>query len=390
MRILHTADWHLGRIFHGVSLIEEQAHILDQMVTLAAERKVDCVIVAGDIFDRAVPPPTAVALLDDVWSRFVIDLKLPVFVIAGNHDSPERIELGARVVSRAGLHVAGTLRETASVTLDDAHGPVEFFLLPYAEPGRVRTAYGALPVPSGVGAVQHVDQPGRALAYQARRAAGLKQHRRSVCIAHGSVAGTSACESERPLSVGVGAACADTTFSPFSYTALGHHHRPQSITTKIRYPGSLFKYSFSEVADQKGVTIVDVDEDGTVRTDAIALSPRHDVRCLEGRFDDLLTSAEYDSARHDYLKVILTDDVRVLDPMSRLRERFDNLLEVTSSTLPTSMTETKIAQPQTATDAELFASFFAQVSNREMTADETRLFERVLQDVDAAGREASE
>ncbi len=391
MRFVHTADWHLGRIFHGVSLLEDQAHALAQVVEIAAAEKVDAVVVAGDVFDRAVPPPDAVALLDDTWHQLVIGLEIPVLVIAGNHDSPERIELGGRVSARAGLHVSGALRQAPMVVgLDDEHGRVHFVLLPYAEPGVVRHAFARARGVPGLGSAETVHKPGPALTHMVRRAAATVEGARRVVVAHGSVAGTAAVESERPLSVGVGSAAAVEAFDGFVYAALGHHHRPQSLRPDVRYPGSLLKYSFSEAQDQKGVTVVEVDAQGAVETTHVPLTPLRDVRIIEGAFAALLADDAEVGARDDLLRIVLSDEVPVLDPMGRLRERFENLLEVSQARLarPPAAASVPVV-PGRLSDVQLFEAFFEDVLGKEMTKQQKELLASVVERVEQSRREAS-
>ena len=272
MRFLHTADWHLGRSFHNVSLIEDQAHVLRQLVDLAKDAEVDAVIVAGDVYDRAVPPPDAVSLLSDVLGELALGLGIPVIMIAGNHDSAERLNFGAQLLARSRCHIFGRLgAQPDHVVLEDAHGPVHVLGLPYAEPSVVRERTGA-DLHTHDAAMAHL---------AAAAAANVPEAERSILVAHCFVAGGSESESERPLSVGGAGNVSAAAFEPFAYTALGHLHRPQAAGPNARYSGSLLKYSFSEVDHEKSVSLVELDAAGAATVEEVSLTPRRDMRLIE-------------------------------------------------------------------------------------------------------------
>src|SRR4051794_34974326 len=282
LRFLHTADWHLGRLFHGVHLTDDQRHVLGQFVDLARDTKPDVILIAGDIYDRAVPPPEAVELLDEVLSRLVIDLKVPVVLIAGNHDSPGRLHFGSRLLAGRRLYVTGTLPRSPQscepLVLCDDHGPVHFYAVPYAEPATVRSCLGCDELPDHDAAM-------RALLTQIRST--HPPAARAVLVAHAFVAGGTGCESERPLSVGGAGTVAPDAFAGFHYAALGPLHRPQSLNGgSLRYSGSLLKYSFDETAGGKSVELVEMAADGSCRCETFPLTARRDVRRIEGLLED--------------------------------------------------------------------------------------------------------
>ena len=224
MRFLHSADWHLGRVYHGVSLLEDQAHALQQFVRIAADTRPDAILLAGDIYDRSVPPAEAVRLLDLVLSELILELKIPVVMIAGNHDGPDRLAFGSGLLQRAGLTVRGPVEMDAMpLVLRDAHGEVEIHALPYAEPALVRSASGDDTI-----ADHHAALAAQTAAVRAAQVPG----RRTVVVAHAFVQGGAESESERPLSVGGTGAVGVGVFDGFDYVALGHLHRPQAIGTK--------------------------------------------------------------------------------------------------------------------------------------------------------------
>ena len=319
-RILHTADWHLGRYLHGASLLDDQAYVLNQLVALAISEAVDVVVIAGDVYDRSVPPAEAVKLLDDVLARLVIDAGLHVILIAGNHDSAERIGFGGRIFGKQRLHLRGTLSDLSPIVLTDAHGEIAFHPLPYVEPVFARALPGGEAVSDHQSAISHALSLVRA---------HWQPGRRNVLVGHAFVAGGSESESERPLSVGGSGQVSVDTFAGFDYVALGHLHRAQRVGSEhIRYAGSLLKYSFNEVDHIKGVTLVDIGADGRPEVRTIALAPRRDVRIITGTLAELLSRPDAVLARDDYLCAHLTDTDPVLDPMARLREVYPHMLEL--------------------------------------------------------------
>ncbi len=322
MRLLHTADWHLGRVFHGRSLLDDQAAVLDELVRMVRDLRPDAVLVSGDIYDRSVPPADAVRLLDDTLTRIVAGLRTPVFLIAGNHDGPDRLSFGARLLAGAGLRVeAVPVASPGASVLADAHGEVEIFALPYAEPPMMRNVLGA---DAGI--------PDHAAVLAAQMAAVRRARdpaRRLVVMAHAFVAGGLDSESERPLVVGTAASVPATVFDDAHYVALGHLHRPQRVgRDAIRYSGSLLKYAFSEASHVKGATLVELDAAGNARVESLPLRAPRDLRIVEGRLAEVIAAAPDDPARDDYLLVRLTDPGALLDAMPRLRAAYPNALAI--------------------------------------------------------------
>lgn len=378
MRFVHASDWHLGRLFHGLHLTDDQAHVLDQIVDLVRDARADAVVVAGDVYDRAVPPPDAVRLLDDVLHRLVADLGVPVVLIAGNHDSGERLGFGARLLADRGLHVFGPApRGAGRVELRDEHGPVSIVAVPYAEPAEVRLALGA----------EDVHDHDAALA-ALLQGVGAPQGR-SIAVAHAWVVGGEPSESERPLTVGGSGTVGADRFDSFSYAALGHLHRPQSVASPtIQYSGSLLKYSFSEAAHAKSVSLVEIDGTGAVTVERVPLSPRHDVRVLEGRLDHLLAAGGA-GARDDYLLVRLTDREPLLDAVGKLRQVYPNVLQVERVALgAVGSAAAAAARHARMPQEDLFAAFFREVEGESLGPRERGVLERAVADLRRGEREA--
>ncbi|QLH20049.1 exonuclease SbcCD subunit D [Streptomyces sp. Rer75] len=322
MRILHTSDWHLGRSFHRVSLLAAQREFLDHLVATVREREVDAVLVAGDVYDRAVPPLAAVELFDDALHRLA-DLGVPTVMISGNHDSPRRLGVGAGLIERAGIHLRTDPAGCGTpVVLADRHGDVAFYGLPYLEPGLVRETLDAPAAghPAVLGAAMD-----RVRADLATRPPGT----RSVVLAHAFVTGGAVSDSERDITVGGVASVPADVFDGVDYVALGHLHGCQTLTERIRYSGSPLAYSFSEAAHRKSMWLVELGADG-----ALAAAERVDcpvprpLARLRGPLEDLL--ADPDLARHEtaWVEATLTDPVRPYEPMARLAARFPHVLSL--------------------------------------------------------------
>lgn len=364
MRLLHTSDWHIGRQLHGVSLLDDQAHVLEQVIAIVAEQRVDVVLIAGDIYDRSVPPADAVRLLNATLNRLCRELEVPVIVIAGNHDSGDRLDFGADLLRDTGLHIVGTLTTNLNpvcLTVDGV--TVDFFGLPYADPARVRHLYGA-------DVSTHEQAMEQLLArVESQRVSG----RPTVLLSHCFIDGGSESESERPLSIGGADRIAPELFLPYSYVALGHLHRPQFKGAEhVRYSGSLLKYSFSEAYQNKAVTLVDIDAAGAVSIAQVALQPRRNMRVLDGALADILRVGATDPAADDYVMARLSDTHAILDIMGRLREVYPNTLHLER---PGLMPRGALAETAKAVlkkgELALFEDFFNEV-NGAPVSDEQR------------------
>lgn len=381
MRFLHTADWHLGRYFHGNSLLNDQAHVLDQFIKLAAAEAVDAVVIAGDVYDRAVPPGEAVSLLGDVLERLVVHAGIPVILIAGNHDSGERIGFGGQIFERQRLYLRGALGNFSPVVLSGAHGEVAFHPLPYVEPTYARALEGGAAVTDHPSAMRHVLSMVRA---------GFQPGRRNVLVGHAFVAGGSESESERPLTVGGSAMVPPETFDGFDYVALGHLHRPQQAgSDRIRYSGSLLKYSFNEADHDKSVSLVEVGSEGACKVVQHRLAPLHDVRIVSGTLADLLANPGRRLSCDDYLSAHLTDPGPVLEPMARLREVYPNMMEIRFTRQEAPAGERRAGGDHRRREpADLFRAFYQDMVGSEMSDAHIDAFQectRPLVGTDAEG-----
>ncbi len=323
MRILHTSDWHLGRSLHGVGLLEAQAAFLDSLVETVLAERVDLVVVSGDVHDRALPPVDAVELAGDVLARLAATGARTI-VTSGNHDSAVRLGSNSRLVDRAGVHLRTRWQDVGRpVVLEDAHGEVAVYGLPYLEPDAVRQAW-ALP--------QRSHEAALTAAMSRVRADRDTRGCRSVVLAHAFVAGSAdaatrlSSDSERDIAVGGVQLAPTSLFADVSYAALGHLHRAAALTDSVRYSGSPVAYSFSEAGQAKGSWLVELGGSGVERADFVPAPVPRPLARLRGRLDDLLHAPEHDAVADHWLAVALTDPQRPRSAMERLRRRFRHVL----------------------------------------------------------------
>ncbi|MFD5556584.1 exonuclease SbcCD subunit D [Streptomyces sp. NPDC127068] len=321
MRILHTSDWHLGRTFHRVNLLDAQAAFIAHLVDTVREHGVEAVVVSGDVYDRAVPPLAAVELYDEALHRLA-EQGVPTVMISGNHDSARRLGVGAGLLSRAGVHLRTDPAAVGTpVLLPDTHGDVAFYGLPYLEPGLVRDEFG-------VERARHDQVLGAAMdrvrADLAQRPAGT----RSVVLAHAFVTGGHVSDSERDITVGGVASVPREVFDGVDYVALGHLHGCQTLSERVRYSGSPLAYSFSEVDHRKTLWLVDLDAGGAVRAERIDCPVPRPLARLRGSLADLLEDPRLAPHENAWVEATLTDAVRPDDPMARLLTRFPHTLSL--------------------------------------------------------------
>jgi len=320
MRLLHTSDWHLGRSFHREDLLGAQARFVDFLVETVRSERVDAVLVSGDIYDRALPSVDAVAVCNDALARLA-DTGTRVVLISGNHDSARRLGFGAGLMDAAGIHLrtdpAGCGRP---ILLEDRHGPVAVYALPYLEPDAVRAELGC-------DDRSHVAVLAAAMTRVRADLAG-RSGIRSVALSHALVTGGEACDSERDISVGGASSVPAATFAGVDYTALGHLHGAQRVAEAVRYSGSPLAYSFSEEHQRKAVLLVELGAEpgGPVTVEHLPTPVPRPLARVSGRLDDLLGADRWSGLSGHYLQVTLTDPVRPREPMERLRARFPHVL----------------------------------------------------------------
>ena len=360
MKFLHLADLHLGKRVNGFSMLEDQAHILRQILAILDDEQPDGVLIAGDVYDKSVPSVEAVELLDG----FLTELRargVPVLLISGNHDSPERLAFGGRVMDSCGIHISpvydGAL---APVTLHDEFGPVHVWLLPFVKPAHVRRWFPDADIES------YTDAVAEAVAHM-----DIDTAARNVLVTHQFVTGGTRSGSEE-LSVGGTDNVDSGVFAPFDYVALGHLHGAQHIGREtIRYAGSPLKYSFSEARQHKSVTVVTLGEKGDVQVRTAALTPLRELREIRGSYDELTARSFYEHTtyRSDYLHLILTDEQDVFDAMSRLRTIYPYLMTLDYDNARTRAAGgmSVPAETERRTPPELFEALYLRQNHRPMS-----------------------
>ncbi|WP_329189297.1 exonuclease SbcCD subunit D [Actinacidiphila glaucinigra] len=319
MRLLHTSDWHLGRSFHRVGLLDAQAAFIDHLVATARAERVDAVLVAGDVYDRALPSLPAVELFDDALHRLAA-LGVPTVMISGNHDSARRLGVASGLIDRAGIHLRTDPAGCATpVVLADEHGPVALYGLPYLEPALVREEFT-------LDRAGHTEVLSAAMTRVRADLAARPAGTRSVVLAHAFVAGGAPSDSERDITVGGVAAVPADVFEGIDYVALGHLHGCQTISDRVRYSGSPLAYSFSEADHRKSMWLVDLGADGSVAAERVDCPVPRPLARLRGRLEELLEDPAH--ARHEgsWVEATLTDPHRPHEPMARLRKRFPHAL----------------------------------------------------------------
>lgn len=360
MKFLHLADLHLGKRVNGFSMLEDQAHILRQILAILDDEQPDGVLIAGDVYDKSVPSVEAVGLLDG----FLTELRargVPVLLISGNHDSPERLAFGGRVMDSCGIHISpvydGAL---APVTLHDEFGPVHVWLLPFVKPAHVRRWFPDADIES------YTDAAAEAVAHM-----DIDTAARNVLVTHQFVTGGTRSGSEE-LSVGGTDNVDSGVFAPFDYVALGHLHGAQHIGREtIRYAGSPLKYSFSEARQHKSVTVVTLGEKGDVQVRTVALTPLRELREIRGSYDELTARSFYEHTtyRSDYLHLILTDEQDVFDAMSRLRTIYPYLMTLDYDNARTRAAGgmSVPAETERRTPLELFEALYQRQNHQPMS-----------------------
>lgn len=372
MKIIHTSDWHIGRQFHNTSLLEDQRLVLNQLIGYIESEAVDALVIAGDIYDRSVPPAAAVELLDDVLNTLCTRMGVPVLLIPGNHDSNARLSFGARQLKHAGLHIFSDLsRITEPTCLTGKSGvAVNFYGIPYNDPEQVRHRFE-------VQVSTHDDAHGF-LVEQIKQV--YHPDEINVLLSHCFIDGAVESESERPLSIGGSDRVSFEPLLDFNYVALGHLHGPQFRGAQhIRYSGSILKYSFSEQHQNKGVTLVEFDAAGKPGIQLLPLTPKHNMRVIEGEIAQILKQGAGDPNAEDYLMVQLTDIHAILDAMGKLREVYPNVLHLEKTGIMSAgekkaMNREKLKRGE----AEMFRDFYSQTTGESLTEEQSAALDSVL------------
>ena len=373
MKFVHLSDLHLGKRVNEFSMLEDQRYILRRILQILEQERPEAVMIAGDIYDKPIPPAEAVTMFDDFLVRLA-HMSLQVFVISGNHDSAERIAFGGRLMDASGIHMAPVYGgETEPFVMRDGYGEIRIHMLPFIKPADVRHAF------PGDEAGSYTEALRTAVSHMK-----VDVTVRNILIAHQFVTGAARSESE-DVSVGGMDNVDASVFDMFDYTALGHIHGPQHIGREtVRYCGTPLKYSFSEKDHRKSVTVVNLEEKGNTEVRTVPLEPMHDMREIRGTYNELMLKANYEgTATDDYLHVILTDEDDVPDALMRMRVIYPNIMKLDYDNTRTRNSDLAAVQEQVErkSEAELFEEFFEKQNGRPMNDEQRALSGRLLEKV---------
>ena len=373
MKLIHLSDLHLGKRVNEFSMLEDQAFILQEILRIIDEEQPQAVLLAGDIYDKSVPSGEAVQLFDGfLWE--LSSRKLQVFVISGNHDSPERLSFGGRLMEGSGIHLSPVYSgKVEPVVLEDAYGPVNVYLLPFLKPAHVRRYFPEEEIGT------YTEALGKAV-----EALEIHKEQRNVLVTHQFVTGAGRSDSEE-ISVGGADNVDASVFDPFDYVALGHIHGPQNIgSERIRYCGTPLKYSFSEASHVKSVTVAELGEKGELLVRTVPLRPMRDMREIRGTYMELAARSFYEGlSREDYYHITLTDEEDVRDAVGKLRVIYKNLMKLDYDNLRTrGAGQIRGAERvERKTPLELFEEFYEKQNNQGMSAGQRELVQTMIEKI---------
>ena len=394
MKIIHTSDWHIGKIVNEFSMIEDQKYILNKLINLIEEEKPQVLIIAGDVYDRSIPPVEAVELLNETLSKLIIDKNIKVLAISGNHDGGERLSFGSKILEKQGLYIAGRDDEIyRHIAIDENDKKINFYLVPYKDPALTKKLLENKDIKS------HNDAM---IAVIDKIKENMNKDEVNVLVGHGyvtmkredameciddkyEVADLQTSDSERPLSIGGTDLIDGNIFDDFDYVALGHLHGRQRIgREEMRYSGSLLKYSFSEVNQKKGVYVLDVDENKNIDIDFKPLKPIRDLRVIKGNIEDIVNEGrELEEEKNDYIQAILTDDGELINPMEKLRSVYPNTMLITRERKRTYSEDKTSAKGEykSKSKLDLFKEFYEDLGSGEYTKDKEEVLIETINNV---------
>ena len=376
MKFVHLSDLHLGKRVNGYSMIEDQKYILLKILNVIDEQKAEAVVIAGDVYDKPIPPTEAVQLFDDFLFRLV-ERNLQILVISGNHDSPERIAFGSRFMDKSGVHMSQVYNgKNDLVELNDKYGKVNFYMLPFVKPSNVRRFFEDEEINTYTDAVRV------AVSHM-----NVNKKARNVIITHQFVTGAQRSESET-IAVGGTDNVDSYVFDDFDYVALGHIHGPQNVgKNTVRYCGTPLEYSFSEISHKKSVTVVEMKEKGNVKVSTVELTPKLDMREIKGTYEELTFKKNYENTNtEDYLHIILTDEEDVADAVAKLRCVYPNLMKLDYDNTRTrnSLALTQAEETEKKSDTELLSEFFEKQNGKPLSDEQleyaANLFEQIKEE----------
>ncbi|CEQ10212.1 exonuclease SbcD [[Clostridium] sordellii] len=394
MKIIHTSDWHIGKIVNEFSMIEDQKYILNKLIELIEIEDPKVLLIAGDIYDRSIPPVEAVELLNETLNKLIIEKNIKVLAISGNHDGGERLSFGGSILEKQGLYIAGRDEELyKKVTIKDENKNINFYLVPYKDPALTRKILEDKEIKSHNDAMISV-------VNKIKRELNKKE--KNILVGHGyitmkrkdaikklenkyEVAELETSESERPLSIGGTDLIDGNIFEDFDYVALGHLHGRQKVgREEMRYSGSLLKYSFSEVNQKKGVYILDINKENNIDIDFKPMKPLRDLRIIKGNIEDLLEEGRnIKEGKNDYIQAILTDDGELINPMEKLKSVYPNTMLITRERKK-EITEDKTSakgEYKKKSKLELFKEFYDDLGNGDYTKEKEAVLINTINEV---------
>lgn len=376
MKLIHTADLHIGKMVNEFSMLKDQEYVLQQIVAVVKEENADGLIIAGDVYDRAIPPAEAVALFDHFINE-LFERKVPILLISGNHDSPERLSFASNILDKKGFHIAGVFDGIVkNVSFTDEYGKVNIYLLPYIKPQIVKHILGKEEVLTYEDSVKTVLD-----------IIPIVEEERNILVTHHFVTnlGTEPEQSDSETRISIGGAdnVDVSVFKDFDYVALGHIHGPQRIgRDTVRYAGSPLKYSFSEVFHKKSITIIDLKEKGNINISTKELKPFHDLRKVKGRLEDLMSEEIYSLAdTTDYLQVTLTNQEELIDPMGTLRSVYPNVMQLIleKNIRKQELTSTKVNDLKSKSTLEIYKEFYEAVTDQVFDDKREKVMEKLIE-----------
>lgn len=388
MKFLHISDLHIGKSVNEFSMIKDQEYILEQIIDTVRKENVDGVIIAGDVYDRSIPTAEAVSVLDQFLTKLLLEKtdskSKEVFLISGNHDSPERIGFAEKLLGDKGLHIAGVItKEVKKITREDEYGKVNLYLLPFATPKAMKYVLEK----------EDLEADYNSCIREFTEQMKINPLERNILITHHFVVGNGETpmlsDSETFLSVGGTEQVDGSLWKAFDYVALGHIHRPQKVGRKtIRYAGSPLKYSFSEAYHEKSMTLVELKEKGQISIKEIPFMPLHDMRVLKGKLSDL-TQEEIVQAGNpeDYMQIILTDTEELFEPMEQLRTVYPNIMQLVLEKNIREGESLQLASVKTAkrTTKELFEEFYEIVTEQKLSENQMETVEQIIEEIGGEG-----
>ena len=374
MKLMHLSDLHLGKRVNEFSMLEDQTYILNKIIHIIDEEQPSGIILAGDIYDKPIPPAEAVELFDDFLYK-LSQRELNVFIISGNHDSAERISFGSRLFDKAGIHLSPVYNGNISpIELSDDFGKINIYMLPFIKPVHVRRYFPDEEISSYTDAMSivinnmHIDTDAR-----------------NILVTHQFVTGSSRTESE-DISVGGSDNVDASVFKDFDYVALGHIHRSQSCGSEyIRYCGTPLKYSFSEANDTKSITVIDIKEKGNIKLDFIPLTPLRDMVEIKGKYNEIMLKDFYEGStlKNDYLHITLTDEDDILDVITRLRVVYKNIMKLDYDNQRTrSSSEINLINDmESKSPLELFDIFYESRNGQHLNDIQKDFMKNIIEDI---------